>query len=101
MKNQLYIGLYYTYTKYCNYSTTAMNTIILHMIFHVVHIDLVLTCGCHVSLSIDFRREEGHSNGHPPAALTHGDIANDHNAPMLSLVKFFLYEYGNTMSTNS
>ena len=44
-------------TKYCNYSIiAALNTTILNLLVDVVHIYIVLTFGCHNSLSIDFSR---------------------------------------------
>ena len=40
--------------EYCNYSTLVLNTIILNLLVHFIHIYLVITFGCHTSLSIDF-----------------------------------------------
>ena len=97
MKRQQHIGLYCKNAKYCNYNTTvALNTIILHAFVHFVHIyNLVLTFGYHTSLSMDFSRGGG------PNTLTVficRQIANYHNAPMLSLVTC---GYGHNMLIDS
>ena len=73
--------------KYCKnaiiITTTSLITIILHLLVGIVHIYLVLTFGCHNSLSIDFSLVEGPNGPSPLTALTRGHIA-DYNAPVLS-----------------
>ena len=65
------------HTKYCNYSTRELNTIILYLLVDLVHIYNVLSCGWHTSLNIDFSRWV--QMDPPPRALTCGHIANYHN----------------------
>ena len=57
------IWLYCNNTKYYNYSTTAVNNIVLHILVYLAYMYLVLTFDCQTSLSIDFRMGGGVPNG--------------------------------------
>ena len=43
-------------TKYCNYSTSELNTIVLHLLDNFVHIYLLLKVSCHNSFNINVSR---------------------------------------------
>ena len=86
-QKQHYIGPYCKNSMYCNYSTTSLNTTILQVLVHLVHIYFACTYGCHTSLSTDFSVGGVGLQMDPyPSALIHGHIATYHNAHICSQV---------------
>ena len=70
-------------TEPSSYSTTALSTIKLYLLVDLVDIYLPLICDSISSLSLAFSRVVVKCNP-LPKALTYGNIANYHNAPVPS-----------------